>query len=260
MKKTVMQELVLLKELKTKKKVTLNETIELLSISESTARRIFARLEEKGECIRGYGSISLFNPNENTAYNFESVESVRIGQKEKISKEAVKLVESNDVIFLDSGTTVSHFVLALSQILEQKKLSNITIFTNSLVNLNNLHKYVTVNLIGGKYRDNRKDFCGYIAEEAINGLHFTKCFLGTDGYSKEVGFTTTDFNTARLSKLAISNSEKSIILMDSSKFNNLSLVGFAKSGSISTVITDDEVTDENKKTILSAGISIIIAE
>lgn len=260
MKKTMMQELILTKELNIRKKITLTEAMELLNISESTARRLFGRLEKGGQCIRGYGSITLSKHNDSSAYKFENVESIRISQKEKIAKRAIKLVEPGDIIYLDSGTTVYQFGLALAEALKDRTISNITVFTNSFVNLINLNKYVTVNLIGGEYRDNRKDFCGYIAEETIKGLHFTKCFLGTDGYSKEKGFTTTDFNTARLNSLAIENSENSIILMDSSKFNTFSMVGFSKNNNMTTIITDNDVTRESEELISSSGITLIIAD
>ena len=58
-------------------------------------------------------------------------------------------------------------------------------------------------MIGGTYRTNRKDFCGYMAEKVMKDCHFDKCVLDTDGYNYIAGFTTTDFESARICETAI---------------------------------------------------------
>ena len=111
------------------------------------------------------------------------------------------------------------------------------IFTNSLVNLNLLKRH-DVTLIGGKFRDLRKDFHGYTAEEALKSLHFNKCFLGADAYSAQNGFTTTDFSTARLNELVLERSEEKYVLMDSSKFFLSSIVSYSRRISPDKIITE----------------------
>ena len=51
-------------------KLTLAEAMELLNVSESTARRMFARLEREGLLIRTHGGIQCVN-NAMTLYSFE---------------------------------------------------------------------------------------------------------------------------------------------------------------------------------------------
>ena len=50
---------VLLNRLKLKGRLELGEAMTLLQISESTARRLFSRLEEEGEAIRVHGGNRL---------------------------------------------------------------------------------------------------------------------------------------------------------------------------------------------------------
>ena len=259
MKKTVAQETVLLKELQMSGSVSLTDTMEKLGISSATARRLFCRMEEKGYGIRSYGKISL--PDSTYSfYSYEASEELFVKEKKAIAKEAVSLISDGDTLFLDSGTTVCLFSMALAAAIRQKTVKNVNVFTNSYMIINILNDCSTVNLIGGTFRPNRKDFCGYMAEKAIKDCHFNKCVLGTDGYHKSIGFSTTDFDSAKICEAAIENSDKAIILMDSHKFGKAALVGFSKGDDISLVISDGKLKKEYRSELLSSGINLRIAK
>ena len=57
-------------------------------------------------------------------------------EKKIIAAEALKLIKSGDVLFLDSGTTVCLFSMALAEVLREKRLHGIKIFTNSYMIIN----------------------------------------------------------------------------------------------------------------------------
>ena len=255
MKKTLAQETILLKELQMSGSVSLTDTMEKLGISSATARRLFCRMEEKGYGIRSYGKISL--PDSTYSfYSYEASEELYVKEKKAIAKEAASYISDGDTLFLDSGTTVCLFSMALADALRQKTLKNVNVFTNSYMIINILNGLTTVNLIGGTFRPNRKDFCGYIAERTIKDCHFDKCILGTDGYYKSIGFSTTDFESARICEAAIENSDKTIILMDSHKFGKAALVGYSKGDNVSLVISDGKLKKDAQNEFISAGINI----
>lgn len=259
MKKTIAQETVLLKELQMSGSITLQDAMEKMEISAATARRLFTRMEEKGYGIRSHGKISL--PDSTYSfYSYEASEELYVKEKKAIAKETVSLISDDETLFLDSGTTVCLFSMALADALRQKTLKNITVFTNSYMIINILNGCATVNLIGGTFRPHRKDFCGYMAEKAIKDCHFNKCILGTDGYHSSIGFSTTDFESARICECAIDNSDHAIILMDSHKFGKAALVGFAKGDKVSLVISDGKLKKEQQNEFLRNGINIRIAD
>lgn len=258
MKKTIAQETVLLKEMQLSGSVSLTEAMGKLGISAATARRLFTRMEEKGYGIRSHGKISL--PDSTYSfYSYEASEELYVKEKKEIAKDAVSLISDGETIFLDSGTTVCLFSMALAEALRQKTIKNINVFTNSYMIINILNGCTTVNLIGGTFRPNRKDFCGYMAEKAIKDCHFDKCFLGTDGYHKSIGFTTTDFESARICEAAIGNSDNAIILMDSHKFGKAAFTGFSKGENISLVISDGKLKKEQRDEFLKSGINLRIS-
>lgn len=258
-KKTVAGENILLKELQLNGCVTLKEAINKFNISEATARRLFARMESKGLGIRSHGKISL--PDSTYSfYRYEASEELYVREKKIIAEEAVKLVKNGDVLFLDSGTTVCLFSMTLAEAIRQKNVQNVKVFTNSYMIINILNDLAEVVLFGGTYRPNRKDFCGYMTEKSMRDCHFDKCFLGTDGYNSIAGFTTTDFESARICETALERSTNAVILMDSHKYKKAAVISFSKGENLSAVITDYKMPEEGIKAFKSAGINVKVVK
>ena len=238
-------------------KLSLGEAMQLLNISESTARRMFAKLESDGFAIRTHGGIQCIN-HAMTLYSFEYGTKKNIGKKTAIGKAACKLVEDGDVIFCDSGTTIQCFCAELIYYIKEHGL-NIKVYTNSLANLELLSPYMPVTLVGGQYRANRKDFCGYLSEQALSGLFFNKSFVGADGCTQSWQFTTTDFETASMNEVAMRNSERTIMLADSSKFLLNTHVIYAPLQALAAIMTDDGIPEEALAALKRSDVRVICA-
>lgn len=246
MGKVQKQERFLCEKLNEYGRLSVTQAKKILGVSESTVRRFFSNLEAGGKAIRNHGGIIRVSEVIGLdKYSFERLESKNAAQKQAISKYAMDFIEDGDTIYIDSGTTLSRFSKLLTDRLKpehtdagENKLKNVTIITNSLSNLTILQKFSRIILIGGEFREQRRDFCGYLAEEMLKSLRFSKCFLGSDGFTPGFGFTTTDFSTARLNEIVLGNSEKSFVLMDSSKFTSTAIVSYSKNHSVDVLITD----------------------
>lgn len=252
------REQALLARLSLVQKLSLSEAMELLQISESTARRLFARLEQDGRAIRTHGGVQCIN-HAIAAYSFEDGEKINIDKKSAIAREACKHLEDGDVIFCDSGTTIQCFCAELIRRLQTEQLK-IVVCTNSLANLELLSPYLPVKLLGGEYRLNRKDFCGYMTEQALRGLYFTKCFIGADGCAQGKQFTTTDHETARMNQIAMENSERSFMLVDSSKFATMAHVAYTPVQTLDTIITDCELAPETLQQLKQQDVRLICVD
>lgn len=253
MKKNREQEL--LARLSLVHRVSLAEAMELFETSESTIRRLFTKLEAEGKAIRTHGGIQ--NVSRSMAdYSFEYGARTNIEKKTAIARQACQYLVDGDVVFCDSGTTIQCFCVELIQRLQKDKL-NIQIYTNSLANLELLSPHMTVNLVGGTYRANRKDFCGYISEQALSRVFFTKSFVGTDGCVEGRYFTTTDFETARMNEVAIRNTDQVFMLADSSKFSQPSHVAYVDAERINTVITDTGIHAETIAKLRKCGCCVV---
>lgn len=234
--------------------VTLREAMDMLSLSESTVRRAFARLEETGRAVRFHGGIRIVPPG--TVYSYDDMRVRSVREKKAIAALAAAEVRSGDTLYIDSGTTMAHLSAAVAKSISTGMLVDVRIYTNSLVNLDILSPYSVISLIGGEYRSPRRDFSGYIAAETMRTLRFTKCFLGADGYHPASGFTATDVNTALVNEIAVKNSRESYIVIDSSKFMNISDVSFTRGTAGMTVITDSVPTDDAVCALRRRGVTL----
>ena len=244
-------------KLKINKKLEIDEMTGLLGVSESTVRRIFNNIEETGKAVRTHGGITLISAAPD--YSFDDLIQTKRSEKTAIGCEAAGQIENNDIIYLDCGTTVLAMCIKLAQFLKSGKLKNIQLFTNSLANLEILSPVTQINLIGGRYRENRKDFAGYMSLAVLKGLHFTKCFMGADAVDGKFSFKTTDFDTAALCQIVINNSSKNFVLCDSSKFGKTALVSYADLDAVNVIITDSGLDPQITGNLISAGTEIILA-
>lgn len=238
-------------------KLTLAEAMELLDSSESTVRRMFSRLEKEGFAIRVHGGIQRLG-NGLADYSFEHVAQTNLDEKTAIAREACKLLKDGDIIFCDSGTTIRCFCVEMVEYIRQNDL-RVKVYTNSLANLELLSPHMQVWLVGGEYRANRKDFCGYLSNKSLEGLIFDKCFVGADGCIDGRLFTTTDFETASMNEIAIANSRCTILLADSSKFSASSHVTYVTADKLQFVITDSAADPEVLKKLRQHAGQVICA-
>lgn len=243
MSKLVEREGIILDTLRYKTKLSTLEVVELLDVSESTARRLFTELEQQGKVIRNYGGIKLAQDS-SVDYSFEQLAQENVEEKRNIAAFAVGLVEDYDTVYIDSGTTLYQFCVALAERIERGQLQGLTVLTNSMVNLQLLFPLCNVILIGGEYRPKRLDFAGYASSRFIKNFSFVKCFLGADAVSLTDGLMTTDTDTASLVELAIGRSDKSIVLADAGKLGKRSFISFSPLENIDMLITSKSVDRE----------------
>ena len=247
----------LLERLRSEPKLSLHEAMDLLNVSESTARRIFDKMEKEGYAIRTHGGLST-QTHILTKYSFDMGMRTNIERKTAIARESVRLVEDGDVLFCDSGTTVQCFCMELARRIRTESL-HIKLYTNSLANLEILSDVMEVVLVGGTYRPNRKDFCGYLANQSVSYLYFNKAFLGADGCVDMKAFSTTDAETARIDQIVVGNSDRAIILVDSTKFSSATHLIYMPFNNLYAIVTDDGIAPQQLKKLRDNHINVICA-
>lgn len=245
----------LLDALKMTSKITVEDAMSFLGVSRSTISRLFLEMEQEGLITRVQGGAALAR--DKWEYTYDRFESVLVEEKRRIGYAAAQMVYDGDTLFLGNGTTLPHMCIALAKRIEEGEVSRLQLFTNSLINLNILSRVTGVFLIGGEYNPLHHDFRGYMAEEAMKPLHFSKSFLGANGVDIERGLTTLDFSSARLMKIAFANSSQRYILADSSKFNVISSIQYADIKGVKGIITDGN-NEKYVAALLREGIGVTV--
>ncbi len=155
----------MLKLLQEEEAMDIRTVAEKFQISLPTARRLCTDLAEDGLAIRTHGGIKRFDyikePESDLEdyYSFDLRQKEFVEEKSRIADYASSLVENNQIIFIEAGTTIRLFSIALAERIRKKEVTDLVVFTNSLIMLNILspvHKNIMV--VGGHYRESRKDF------------------------------------------------------------------------------------------------------
>ena len=242
-----------------KGEISIATIAELYDISFPTVRRLCAQLEKERRIIRIHGGIRPAQAKRN-AYKFETIDSEYAEEKAAIAQYAVGLVNSRQSLFLESGTTLKQFALALAERIKSNELTDVIIFTNSMVNLEILQPVCKVIVIGGLYRPERHDFCGFLSEKLIRALRFDLCFIGADGISLESGIMAMDSETVHLDELLIKNSEKTVLLSISEKFFKNSLISFCSIKDVQLIVTDSKLPQQIRDDYRSAGADVVCVD
>lgn len=238
--------------LEERQELTTRDIMSILSVSESTARRLIHRLATQDGITRTFGGVCR-TPSPATEYRYEMLERQGQRGKREIAQRALTLIGGTDVLYLDGGTTNACLAQALSEACRDGRFPHLTVFTNSLVTLNLLSPVCPVYCTGGRYRPARRDFCGEQAESAFQGVRFSKCFLGADACELTRGFTTTDFETARLCAAVLERSAKSYVLADADKFGRTALLPYAPLAACTAIVTDSALASARKAAFAAAG-------
>jgi len=248
----------ILKMLSVYESLNVDTIVRELGVSEATVRRTLNTLEQEGRIIRTHGGARLV-PQLAPEYSFLKQAGINVEQKEMIGRYAAGFVEQNDILFLDSGTTVLSVAKALAMQIESKKITNLSIVTNSIIVAEVLGNLCKVFILGGEVRLFRKDISGPIAEKSMRMFRANRAFIGADAISIKDGLMTTDAYTSRIDEEMIKRSNQVILVADSSKFNRYSLVSFAKISDVDLIITDNQLKEEIKQEYQEQGIRIVKA-
>jgi DeoR/GlpR family transcriptional regulator of sugar metabolism len=221
-----------------------------MSVSEATVRRDLRVLSSKGHLELVYGGAILPRVSD---FSFRSKASRNVESKRIIGRLAAELVEDNDRVLVDSGTTSFEMIHHLKH---KRGLSIIVNSARLAVELGN-NPDLQVILLGGQYRADRMDTVGPLATSTLDQLRGYLTFIGSDGISMDFGPTAVDIESANLYNLAVRNGCEAILLVDHTKFESPSLYKIIGWESISRVITDKEPSAEWVEFLKTREISLI---
>ena len=232
---------IILAELERRGAVKVAELAEQLDLSESTVRRDINELAAEGKLRKVFGGAVAFE-RERKIKTVEEYMADKafycVREKESIARYAASLIDDNDFVYIDAGTTTEYMI-------EYITAKDATFVTNALSHAVGLaRKGFKVYIIGGLIKSVTEAIIDSEAIISLSKYNFTKGFFGTNGLSSDRGFTTPDVREADIKNFAMRRCAKKFVLCDSSKFNKISKATFA-AGSDITVITD-KITENIK--------------
>ena len=226
-------------------------------VSSVTIRKDLRFLEKQGIATRSYGGAMLKeNAIIDTEITIDRKQTLHAIEKLCIGRVAAQLVNANDSIILDSGSTTIQVATHL------KNKEGLTIVTNGLNVVNELSGSDDINvmLLGGTLRRKNMSFFGSCAESTLKDLHVDKVFLGVDGFHMERGITTHFEAEALLNRIMCKVASEIIVVTDSSKFNHVCLHKILEPSGISKVVTDRNIPSDYLEGLKRLGIEVILVD
>lgn len=231
--------------------VSLEDMANHFEISMSTLRRDVNTLLSRGHIRKVYGGVAAIE-------NFTPVPmSIRSSKnqaaKQSIGLLAATLVEDNQTIFLDSGSTI----LCLLPHLEERK--NVTIVTHSLSAMYEASKYPNLNVIalGGLYSPSTNSYVGISTLEALDHISLDTVFIAATGISLERGLTNTTYFEAEIKRRVVLRGSRVVLLADHTKFDFIATLSFFDFKDLYAVVTDKQPSQAYMNVIHSNHIRLL---
>jgi len=192
--------------------VHVDKLSEILQVSPLTIRRDLKELVEEKAIIRTHGGCMLAGRSALESDYHKKV-AANFDLKQKIGQKAASLVEKDQVILIDDGSTTFHLATSLENI------SPLTIYTNSLVLVTELSRFkdISLNILGGEINQDSFSVAGSVTERVLEDIHFDKVFLGIDWLGEDGKCFVKNAATARLAQTMLKSSKEKILLGDHSK-------------------------------------------
>lgn len=186
------------------------ELCKKFGVSEATIRRDLAVLERMRLLKRTHGGAVPTTFGLESSFEEKRVQNLDL--KAMIGRAAASLVNDDETILLDAGTTTLQIALNL-------RGRHITVATNCIDVANAFidDPAVEVWLLGGILRKKPRSLVGFLANEALNALHFDKVFLAANAVHVKLGATTPNMLEAETKRRMLMAGEEKILVADHSK-------------------------------------------
>jgi len=114
-------------------------------------------------------------------------------------------------------------------------------------------------VLGGAYQEESESLVGSLAVKALEGLGFSKAFVGVSGFTPASGFTLNDFSRAELTRAILAQGAENWILTDSSKFGASHAASICQDLSILTgIVTDPGLPGHCRDLLEGSGLKILV--
>ena len=232
--------------------LSVGELSRKVGVSEATMRRDLSSMAGRGLLHRYHGGASLTSPTVSEQL-FSDKENLLGEEKRRIAQAALALIQDNDKIYLDGGSTT----LYLAKLLERRR--NLTVVTNSLMAaallMESGHRLV---LVGGEFRALSRTLVGPLTAPTLRHLSFDKAFMGTMGFTLSDGLSTSDAAEAFTKRLVMRRAGQVILLLDHSKLGTNSFISAGFVQDVDTLVTD-AISEIFRSKLEKSGTKVIIA-
>lgn len=233
--------------------VSVEALAEFCGVSVMTVYRDVAILERAGVVHRNRGKVvaAASGLHEATARYRLSQES---GEKQEMAQAVAPLITPGSSVLLDDSTSA---VWVLRELLEMSPLS---VVTNSLLVASELqgNSRHSLMLLGGEYQAWAAATMGPITIRNLENIHADVCLISASGVRDDVVYHPYGDVAAVKTKM-MEVAERTILLLDHTKFKRRALHAFGKISDVDVVVVDSKTPAECVDRLKEYGVEVLVA-
>jgi DeoR family transcriptional regulator, fructose operon transcriptional repressor len=238
-------------ELRDAAAVSADDLARRFGVSVETIRRDLRALRDRGLLERVYGGAT--RPSRSSEGSFAARSTRHVEAKRAIARLAASLIEPEDTVVIDIGTTALEVARALPAVFHGRVLTSSVPAALEL----SARDDVELLLCGGQVRPGDGACSGAHAEAFFSEFYADKAFLGSGGVHPEAGLT--DYYPAEvvIRRTIIKHSACSYVLADAAKLGAIAVHRVCPLDRIDAVITDG--AGRSASALAAAGVVLLQA-
>jgi DeoR family transcriptional regulator, deoxyribose operon repressor len=243
--------------LQVKNAISIKKLIKEFDVSEMTVRRDLTLLADDGivELIPGGAILKTDAERDEERYLITHAEMKRTREKMKIGKKAASMIEPNDTLVIDVGSTTEYIAKFMQEEFP------VTVLCYGLNILVDIYRKKNCNPIfaGGYFHDNTLMFESREGINLIKRTRADKAFISAAGVNEQLGVTCPHHYEVDTKQAVLKSAKTKILVTDSTKFGKVKIAYFADLQEFDVVITDSEIPEEYIKIIRNIGLDLYMA-
>ncbi len=211
--------------------LAIGEAASMFDVSEMTVRRDITASNGRLAVLGGH--VVAITETE-APYALDREQDSHLDAKIAACAHALPLIERDDTIFIDSGTTTCHIASRLPPDL------NLTVVCFSMNVAGILARMPTIRWIlsGGHYQHSTASFSGPHGPALLKDIRVNKAFVSAGGVHPRLGVSCANFSEVGMKRAVIDNAAESFLVIDGSKINKVKAAYFADCSEFTAIISE----------------------
>ena len=241
--------------------ISVSELDRRLDVSIATLRRDLDRLESDGKIVRVRGGAHLVPadagddaPSHLRGVPFHDNIGLHRAEKEAIGKAAAALCAPGESVIIDGGSTTLQMCPHLASL-------GLQVLTNSLHIVSALlpQPNTRISLPAGSVFREQNIILSPFEDDGADRYRASKIFLGAASIGRH-GLMQTDVILVQAERRLLARADKTIVLVDSSKFDAPAGHAVCDLEDIDIVVTDQKLRSSDGEMLKKAGVEIVISQ
>ncbi|WP_434362306.1 DeoR/GlpR family DNA-binding transcription regulator [Parasalinivibrio latis] len=221
----------------------------------ATIRRDISAFEKQGLVTVVYGGAKLKGEiAEDNEVALAEKQTIHLTAKQTIARKAASLINANDSIGLNAGSTVPMILDYLSDDVNHLSVTTLA--------LNIAEKAVRLPIVdlfvpGGHYRNTSHALSGTATEQALASINLDKGFFGASAIDLQAGWTHPAHAEVPSNQVMLQQARKKYLVCDSTKIGHVNFSKVSDLTIFDAFIVDDDFPEEYRLWAEEHGIEII---